>query len=185
VGTNVAVAPAVEPRAGWAQLVDLRADALHFAGWLGIPASSREDVVHTALVRVYPHVSALDKPSSLKAYLFATVRNLWRNECRRSGSRAPTSLDEVDVTEPSLSPDERLLQQSDCDTARIAFECLRSPEREVIHLRYVDALGYDDLANRLGVTQVAARQRLHRARRALGAAYKRIEAGEPSYSPRA
>jgi RNA polymerase sigma-70 factor (ECF subfamily) len=170
VSTDVATATARKTRAEW------HPDALHFAGWLGIPASAREDVVHTALVRVLPHASSLAKPSSLKSYLFTTVRNLWWNEQTRRGSGATSvGLDELEIAEPALGPDELLVQQGDYATARAAFEALAPAHREVIQLRYIDALDYRDVARVLGVNQATARQRLRRARQQLIRTYALVD----------
>ncbi len=177
MSTHGAVASERGTRASWDQLVALRADAMHFAGWLGVPGSSREDVVQTALLRVLPHAASLDKPSSLKAYLLSTVRNLWRNECRRDRLGRADDLTEIDVIDLSPTPDERLVLECDYSAAREAYDALPSQHREVIRLRYLDALTYEDVAGRLGITEVTARQRLHRARKVLSAEFDREQRG--------
>jgi RNA polymerase sigma factor (sigma-70 family) len=59
-----------------------------------------------------------------------------------------------------------------CCPTRAAFESLDPQHREVLRLRFLEDLGYDKVAERLDVTEHAARQRVYRAMQALRAALR-------------
>jgi RNA polymerase sigma-70 factor (ECF subfamily) len=159
----------------WHPLSDLRPDAMRFAGWLGVPPSSREDLVQSALARVYPHAASLSDPEGLKSYLLTTVRNLWRNECRRSRTACSfeARVATRDASPLAPGPDEVVIINHDHEAVRAAFASLAPAHREALRLRYLDALDYGAVARALHVSAVAARQRVHRARRRLVDAYVR------------
>ena len=54
---------------------------------------------------------------------------------------------------------------------RLALENLSPKDRELLWLREVEGLEYDDIARRLGATAGTVRVACHRARRRLEAAY--------------
>jgi hypothetical protein len=73
-------------------------------------------------------------------------------------------------------PEDEALTAIEAETARLAFDTLPASSQEVIWLRFVDRLDYASLGDRLGTTEAAARQRVHRARDQLVAACIDVDA---------
>jgi len=94
-----------------------------------------------------------------------------KERCR--GSRKSELLDErvlsrreATLPEP-LSPEDCVLLAQMGNGIRNAIEALPQPLQIVAELRFVQELGYDDIAKRVGITGVNARKRVQQARELL------------------
>lgn len=80
------------------------------------------------------------------------------------------------VEVPSLEPEDlvRIVELAGLDELRGAVACelgaLPQEHREALRLRVVEELSYDDVAQRLAITEPAARARVSRGLRAIGRA---------------
>lgn len=145
-----------------------RDDALRVARRLVRSDAEAEDLTQTAMLNVLRRAEFIEDSTHIKAYLLTTVRNLWRNQLRQQGHRRFVGSDSAEsLAAPEPGPEELALTVLDASLARIALGSLSHTSREVLLLRYVEGLGFVELAERLGVTPVAARQRAHRAREEL------------------
>lgn len=142
-----------------------RSDALRVARRLVRSEAEAEDLTQTAILNVLRRADHIEDQSHVKAYLLTAVRNLWRNQLRQKGRRRFVGADAAEfLAATEAGPEERALTNLDSSLANIAFESLSKTSREVLQLRYVEGLGFLELAARLHITTVAARQRAHRAR---------------------
>jgi RNA polymerase sigma factor (sigma-70 family) len=149
-------------------IAQYRDDAFRVARRLVRSDAEAEDLTQTAILNVLRRARYIEDASHVKAYLLTSVRNLWRNQLRQQGSRrfvGTEIAEQLPSSEPG--PEERALTALDAVLARAAFASLSSTSRQVLLLRYVEGLGFLELAEQLGVTPVAARQRAHRAREEL------------------
>jgi RNA polymerase sigma factor (sigma-70 family) len=145
-----------------------RDDAFRVARRLVRSDAEAEDLTQTAILNVLRRARHIEDTSHVKAYLLTSVRNLWRNQLRQQGSRrfvGAEVADQIPSAEPG--PEERALTNLDSVLARAAFASLSHTSRQVLLLRYVEGLGFLEVAEQLGITPVAARQRAHRAREEL------------------
>lgn len=154
------------------ELVDLvalhREAAFRVARRLVRSDAEAEDLTQTAILNVLRRAGNIEDVSNVKAYLLTTVRNLWRNQLRQQGRRRFVGADAAEhLAATEAGPEERALTGLDAAMAREAFHSLSGTSREILRLRYVDGLGFTELAGQLGITPVAARQRAHRAREEL------------------
>jgi RNA polymerase sigma factor (sigma-70 family) len=104
----------------------------------------------------------LDDPAP---WLFAVARNLWRNKCR-SDQRARSLLERLDAGIVHVDPDESEAHPT-ATAIRAALGRLGDDDRELLILIAWDGLTPTQAAAVLGCSPVAARTRLHRARRRL------------------
>jgi RNA polymerase sigma-70 factor (ECF subfamily) len=126
-----------------------------------------EDLAQTAVLKVLQRADSISDPAFVKPYLLTTVRNLWRNQLR-DGRRFEPHDQTVFERLPAETPDDDpVVSALDVRTLLIAMETLTKAHRELIELRYVERLEYDDISGRLGITPSTARQRVHRARERL------------------
>jgi RNA polymerase sigma factor (sigma-70 family) len=149
-------------------IAQYRSDALRVARRLVRSEAEAEDLTQTAILNVLRRAEHIEDHSHVKAYLLTTVRNLWRNQLRQKGRRRFVGADAAELLAATdAGPEERALTNLDAALANTAFESLSGTSQEVLRLRYVEGLGFLELATRLQITTVAARQRAHRAREEL------------------
>ena len=74
-----------------------------------------------------------------------------------------------DAPAPELLPEELVLRADAATIPRAALDDLAPHHREVLSARFLEELSYEKLAERLGTTEHAARQRVYRAVQALRA----------------
>jgi RNA polymerase sigma-70 factor (ECF subfamily) len=103
---------------------------------------------------------------TVKAYLFAIARNLHRNQWRRD-SRKET-LDEG-MADQAPAPDQAMVQNEECQRTIEAMKALPEIDRTVLLLRAEEELSYQDIAAATGLSVVAAKVRVFRARAKLAA----------------
>lgn len=149
-------------------IAQYRDDAFRVARRLVRSDAEAEDLAQTAVLNVLRRAQHIEDVSHVKAYLLTSVRNLWRNQLRHQGSRrfvGSEAAEQLAATE--AGPEELAITALDASLARVAFASLSATSREILLLRYVEGLGFLDLAAHLGISAVAARQRAHRAREEL------------------
>jgi len=145
-----------------------REDAYRLARHLVRSPSDAEDLAHTAILNVLRRADSISDEAHVRPYLMTAVRNAWRNQLRARGTRRFLGADYADsLPSEDLEPEERVLTYLDVELARTAFAALSPTSREIIELRYLEELNFPELAARLSISPVAARQRAHRAREEL------------------
>lgn len=130
-----------------------------------------DDAVQEAFLRAYQGLARLEEPQRFGAYVHRIAQNICIDRLRR-GPRPAISLDEVDLA-PKIEPG----AIADVREERLALlrkQVGRLPEalREAVLLFYFETLSHAQIAERLGVTEAAVNQRLHRARQALKLAFE-------------
>jgi len=152
-------------------VVEHRVDIFRFARSLTRSDADAEDLAQTAVVRALASNATLQDPAKAKSYFFRIVRNLVNDEAR---SRARVSIEPwaavPELQSPELEPEAIVIRADEHAFPRAAMSDLAPAHREVLHLRFVEELGYDVVAARLHTTEHAARQRVYRAVQALRAA---------------
>jgi len=109
------------------------------------------------------------------AWLFGIARHILSRYLRR-GKAERRALMRLGVEVPSLEPDDlvRIVELAGLDRLRGAVSChldaLPEAHREALRLRVVEELSYDDVAQRLAITEPAARARVSRGLRTIGRA---------------
>jgi RNA polymerase sigma-70 factor (ECF subfamily) len=128
-------------------------------------ADEARDVVQEAALRVYQRLDVLHDAESVGGYLVTTVRNMALDLVRKAARRRTHNREDVDMLpaeEPPAGAGKDELEQLE-----EAFVRLSVDYREVLYLRYKEALNAKQIAERLGITHVNARARLSRAHRSL------------------
>ncbi len=139
---------------------------LRFAWGLCGDRARAEDLVSETFVRLLTKAPRIETRTAL-AYLLAIARNAFLDEARGGGREVPLP---GDLRAPGRGPDERI---DDAERLRAVMERLRAlpeGERAALLLRVDHELPYDEIAGVLGISIVAAKVRVHRARTRLAAA---------------
>jgi RNA polymerase sigma factor (sigma-70 family) len=135
-----------------------------YARHRGLTAPDAEDLVAATFEVAWRRLD--DVPSDDPApWLFGVARNLWRNE-RRSDARARALLERLEGSVVHVDPESTAID-AEVRITRAALERLGDDDRELLMLVAWDGLSPSQAAEVLGCSAVAARTRLHRARRRL------------------
>ncbi|WCB92137.1 hypothetical protein DSM104299_00822 [Baekduia alba] len=134
-----------------------------------VDATLAEDAVHDAIARTHMALLGRGRVVELRPWLFRCVRNACLSELDRAANRR---CDE-------LGPEPIAAGGADCSDVAARNEHLRSAlarmgelpprQREALALRALDGAGYDELAAHFTLSENAAVQLVHRARRNLTA----------------
>jgi RNA polymerase sigma-70 factor (ECF subfamily) len=123
-----------------------------------------EDLLQDALLRAFRSFASFDPTLSGKAWLFKIMKNAYIDRGRRERARA---VDEEWMADPvPLSPDpEDLLTRSlTAEAVREAIRRLPPIWREVIELREIEGLSYQEIADVIGKPIGTVMSRLSRGR---------------------
>ncbi len=122
------------------------------------PINDAEDAVQEALLTVSRKLRDLRQVEAFASWIFRIVKR----ECNRY-KRLKRALLQVPITEDIVGPCYPESKGVERDVAK-ALGSLPAHYREIILLRDLEGLTIDELSNQLGLTQLAAKARLHRAR---------------------
>jgi RNA polymerase sigma-70 factor (ECF subfamily) len=158
-------------------------DVFTLARYLTRNPSDAEDAAQECYLRALRHFDSYRGPA-MKPWLLAILRNVCNAEfVRRRKEEVPTDITQDDpVTEPmpmwqepQASPESLVLRQQDNATVRRLVAELPQPFREVIVLREINDLSYQEIAGVAGVPVGTVMSRLARARAMLRSAWNAAE----------
>jgi RNA polymerase sigma-70 factor, ECF subfamily len=114
-------------------------------------------------------------PGSERAWLFAIARNQltdhFRSERAHGSAVRRLGIERRELTDTEYDRIEELAGTEQLrDLVADEVERLPSEQQDAVRLRLIDELSYDEVAERLGITQQAARARVSRGLRTLRAA---------------
>jgi RNA polymerase sigma-70 factor (ECF subfamily) len=144
----------------------------------GDPAEA-EDITSETFVRAWLAQTPI-RTETVKAYLFAIARNLYRQERRRSKREAPLDALERD---PAPTPDQLVEDRLALAEAQAGIEALPEVDRAALIMRVLYDLPYDEIARALSLSVVAAKVKVHRARLRLAEARLKKEERDNAHQP--
>lgn len=163
----------------------LEAEIPHLRRWarhLTRDPDLADDMVQECLLRAVSHASQWSPGSSVRAWLFAILKNTFISNRRQARRRSiVVSLD--NYREPSVNGG----QESHMALVEVqsAFKRLSEEHREVLFMVAMEGMPYEDAATALGVPIGTIRSRLSRARLALKREIEGAPVPAASYSQRA
>ena len=131
-----------------------------FALFLSGNVAVADDITSETFVRVWTSTGTI-RESTMKAYLFAIARNLYRDLLRRNRPRA--ELDES-LPDPRPNIDARLEHATELAAVLRAMQDLPEVDRAALVMRASEEMPYEDIAEALGLSVSAVRVKVHRAR---------------------
>lgn len=145
--------------------------ALHVLGH----ADDADDVRQETFVRAFRSLHGFRGDASLKTYLLVICSNLCRDRLRTKLRRPEQgygiSVPETSSGDASADPFTHLQRAVQADRVRCALQMLPAPAREILVLRHVEELEFDEIAQILGCSRVSVPVRLFRARRQFKTVY--------------
>jgi RNA polymerase sigma-70 factor (ECF subfamily) len=132
-------------------------------------ATAAEDVVQDVFARLWTDRHTLNIATSVRAYLYAAVRNRALNISKHTAVIDAFEFDAESIVPASPQPDE-VLDVAELD-ARLseALEALPEKQATVMRLRWRDELSYAEIADALGISIKGVEKHLSRGLAALRA----------------
>ncbi len=125
-----------------------------------------EDVVQETYLKLWRCASSY-RGGSPRAFLFGIVRNLSIDKLR-ARKRSPSQCGDEDalysVPDNDPSPEEYVIRKLEIETVRLSLLELPDEYREIIVLRDIDGLTYDEISQMLSLPLGSVKSRLSRAR---------------------
>jgi RNA polymerase sigma factor (sigma-70 family) len=142
--------------------------AYNLARWLTGDDHDAEDVVQEAYLRAYKFFSGF-RGGNARSWLLTVVRHTcytWLKR-HRGWHQSPLFDETHDEASDDLNPEKLYWQRADQELVRQALETLAAEFREVIVLRELEGLSYQEIAAVAGIPMGTVMSRLSRARRQL------------------
>ena len=136
---------------------------------------SAEDAVQETLVRALRAMPRFNGNYLVGPWLHRILANVCideGNRRRREGEKTERAAVNDTALQATPSVETELGLDLDLSELADAVEGLSEPYREALHMRFVEELSYDEMAEAAGVTEDNARARVSRARTALRAAMR-------------
>lgn len=139
----------------------------------GLDAATAEELTQNVLLKVYRQAGELREPERFYGWLFAIARNemisYWR------GTQARIETVGFDALPPSAS--ESLIAENDALSALRLTEWLQAldpAERDLVLLRFVEGLSYEELSEALSLPLGTIKWRIFQARKKMAQVFQRI-----------
>lgn len=140
---------------------------------VGMPHDLVGEIVSEALEGMVRNFPKLRDPDAFEGWFWAIARNRMRTSLRRYRSqRSPQDA----FVSPS-TPEEKVMLKEEHINIRAALQMLPSRDRELLWLREVEGLEYDEIGTQIGATVGTVRVACHRARKRLEEAFIKLEEG--------
>jgi RNA polymerase sigma-70 factor, ECF subfamily len=142
-----------------------------FAG-VGVPRDDVEDVVQDVLLAIHLKRHTWDRAMPLGPWISAIARNKMIDDLRRRGRRQEVA---IDLTEFDIAGDD---QQSSIDARDVdrILDTLSEKNRDIVRGIAIDGRSAREVADRLGMSEVAVRVALHRSLKTLSETYQEKKA---------
>lgn len=133
-------------------------------------ASHADDVLQEVWLAVFRKIARLSDPSAFAAWLYRIARSKaslsWRRERRERGAV------EVDVAD--CAAEEVTFSRDEAEQIHAGLAQLEPEQREVLVLRFIEDMSYEEIARITGCPVGTVRSRLHYAKHALRRTMERM-----------
>jgi RNA polymerase sigma-70 factor (ECF subfamily) len=124
-----------------------------------------EDVAQEVFLKVFTRIAAFDERSQFYTWLYRVAVNAAKDHVKKRVRRPAVPLDEADALPGAgEGPEARAASNETARLVRAAIDTLPVRYREVLALRELEGLPYDEIAAVLGISIGTVESRLHRAR---------------------
>ena len=138
-----------------------------------------EDVAQDAFLSVWENIGKFEFRSRFSTWLYRIVKNKCFNQIDQY-QRRKTDPMEIDDTQPwvpldTATPEDEALRSEEKDIVHTALAKLKDSYREILVLRELRELSYEEISEILDCTLGRVKSRLHEARKALKTELERVE----------
>jgi RNA polymerase sigma factor (sigma-70 family) len=182
----VTAARSGSPEAFAALFLKYRPEIARYAGRTLGDDGRAEDVVQEIFISALRGIDTLDRPAGFKPWLYRIAHNACIDHMRRRGKAEEVPIDahglppaeEIRLFRQLPSSHAALTQKENFSNLRQALGDLPEAQAEILVLRELEGLSYDEIAARMRISRSAVESMLFRARRALRTEFGEISTGE-------
>ncbi len=182
----VTAAQAGSPEAFAALFQRYRPEIARYAGRTLGDDGRAEDVVQEVFISALRGLGTLDRPAGFKPWLYRIAHNACVDHMRRRGTTEEVPFDaqglppaeEIRLFRQSQSSHAALTQKENFGHLRQALTDLPEAQAQILILRELEGLTYEEIAVRMSISRSAVESMLFRARRALRTEFGEISTGE-------
>lgn len=124
-----------------------------------------QDAVQDVFIKLWNSRDSLDTVANTEAYCYTLVRNICIDRLRKS--RKTVKQEEMPEHSSDDPPDKEVMTREALRKTLRCIEGLPPKQREIIRMRIFEELEYDEIAKKLGLTEINTRVQLSLARKAL------------------
>jgi RNA polymerase sigma-70 factor, ECF subfamily len=143
---------------------------------LGAAPHEVEDLAQDVFVVLHRHWDSLEKDRPIRPYMFGVAFRIMCAHRRRRGREIPCA--EIDAHDGAVSPEGNLQSKQSRALLMAALEALPIARRAVVIMHDLDDVPIVDVARHLSISRFGAYARLHKGRKELAAAVRRLSRGE-------
>lgn len=134
------------------------------------------DMSQEAFIKAYNSLTSFRGDSKFSVWLYRIVSNVCLDYLRSRGRRQTVSLStenddgedvEIDIADETQSPERLLDRRLTRDAVRRGLAALPPEHRQILLLREIQGLSYDEIADVLGIEAGTVKSRIFRARKKL------------------
>lgn len=138
-----------------------------------------QDVAQDVFLSVWENIEKFEFRSQFSTWLYRIVKNKCFNHIDQY-QRRKTDPTEIDDSQPwvpldTATPEDAALRSEEKDIVHSALTRLKDSYREILVLRELRELPYEEISEILGCTLGRVKSRLHEARKALKKELERVE----------
>jgi RNA polymerase sigma-70 factor (ECF subfamily) len=145
--------------------------ALSLARWITGDRADAEDVLQEACMRAFRAIASA-RNADARAWLLAIVRNTAMTWIAKNRPKAVVTTDDqatferagLEMVEQQASPETLLIEKADAEQLHSAIAALPLQYREVLVLREIEELSYQEISKVLSIPMGTVMSRLARAR---------------------
>ena len=143
-------------------------DLLRFAYWLCGNLTDAEDITSQTFVRAWAGKAPI-RTETVRAYLFAIARNLYRERYRKTNHEERIS---ADLPTTHMSPENSTIINEQVDSLHNHLATIKEIDRAAFILRVQYDMPYAEIARTLNLSLSATKVKVHRVRLKLAQAIK-------------
>lgn len=138
-----------------------------------------EDIAQDAFLSAWENIGKFQFRSRFSTWLYRIVKNKCLNHIDQY-QRRKTDPTEIDDSQPwvplnTLTPEDEALRTEERDIVHAALAKLKESHKEILVLRELQELSYEEISEILECTLGRVKSRLHEARKALKEELERVE----------
>jgi RNA polymerase sigma-70 factor (ECF subfamily) len=132
-----------------------------------------DDLIQEVWVDVLRSIARLNDPAAFLPWLYRIAHNRVFEMLRRRQRRPTTTIEELDAVETTTEESDFTFE--DRQAVHAAVDQLTPEYREVLLLRFMEDLSYEEIAKVAGCQLGTVRSRLHNAKRALRRIIEKVD----------
>lgn len=125
--------------------------------------SQADDIVQDSFIKAFLNISKYDPQFSFGQWIFAIAKNLHIDGIRKQKG-TKVDIDEVITHSGTMNPEQSYISMQTRDNVEKQLEKLPKGYKDIVELRFLDELSYDEISQRLGIPMGTVKTKIHRAR---------------------